>query len=963
MKRFISFLLVAVLIFLPLCETFSYNIFALDDSSDVQKAPAEGFLAFPDSMKSSVITIGKDFFTDSSQEAEKTQKEIDSILDGFEGFGFNTVIIKTSYNGTVYYEPDEQLYPLGSPLGLLLDAAVSRHFFIYITFDVNTALRNSSYSDFGDKIDYLTYCVHRITSKYLIDGIILDNYYSEKNEESYSRYRSSGSGIGYERWLKENNSYLFSLVSEAIRATDNSCAVGIEIDNAWLNASSDELGSDTSDDFEALTDGGADTRGYILSGLADFMIVYCPGSISSKELGFNEISSWWNDIAKEAGIPMFIKHANQRISSSDRSWAVDQIVKQVIESEKLSNYRGSVFESYEHLVDNSVSTDALMKYYDGKIDVSGLYSNLKMVLPDKREFVTYEPTQIFQGTFDPNFPVYYNDEALKLNEAGNFYFLEDLDVGLNTFTFKNKADKVTYRITRKVQVLRSVLPENGTVMRVEGEARIAVDVIAYRGSKVKASLNGDTITLVEEEIRSDDLDANTYYTHFTGYFEAPEGIVGEEQDLGNITITGTYDEFSRESETSAHVIVNAIPETAEAAQLVRIKNDNTITYNYYTTDNIADPESPRLPAGTVDVYVNTVTYNTQSEGVTRSYDYYLTQSGLRIRADACELIDGYTFIDNTATFAGAYSSGGKTVINLNLGSQTPFTVSYDYLSYDNPSRGSYLVSSFKPEYVCITFDYLSGYSGTPTFSGDCLFTNAEWTTTTVKGEQKFMLRLRLRTPGVFMGYKSSYDGSGGLTLTFNDPRSLSGVTIAVDPGHGYNTSSSSIDPGAVGHVVEQEINLAIAKELTSQLNSAGANAYMLPSDREFISVYDRSKYALNHYHPDIYIAVHCNSVENGEGVKGVEAYYFTPFSQPLAAAVSRRMANYYENNVYGDGKSRDRGAKYNYFAVTLEQEFASILVECGFVTDYDEAMAMNNPTHQSGLAGAIVEAVREYVSR
>ncbi len=963
MKKFLSLLLATLMIIAPMSEYSDLTLFA-EESESAPIAPDEGFLAFPDSMKSSVITIGRDIFADPAQEAEDTQKEIDKILDDFEGYGFNTVIIDTECDGVTYYEIDEQIYTRGSPLNMLLDSAVARHFFIYITFDVNAALRNSSYTSLGDKIDYLAYCVHRITSKYLIDGIILEDYYSEAGEESYSIYRSSGSGIGYENWLLENNAYLFGLVSDAIRATSSSVAVGIAIDNMWLNDSSDERGSDTDDDFEAYKDGSADTRGYILGGLADFMVVYCYGGLESSSLGFKEVSSWWNDLAEEADIPMFIKHANSRVSSSDRSWAVDQLVKQVIESEKLSKYRGSVFESYEQLGSNRVSTDALMKYYDGKIDVNGLYSNLKMVLPDKREFVTYEPTQIFQGTFDPNFPVYYNDEELKLNEAGNFYFVEDLDVGLNTFTFRNKADKVTYRITRKVDVLRSVLPEAGTVMYVEGESRIAVDVIAYKGSKVRASLNGDTITLQEEEIRADDLDANTYYTHFTGYFEAPEGIVGEEQDLGNITISGSYDEFSKESETAAQVIVNAIPVTAEAAQLVRIKHDNTLTYDYYTTDNIANPTSPRLPAGTVDLYVNTVTYNTQSEGVTRSYDYYLTQSGLRIRADACELIDGYTFIDNTAVFNGAYTSGGDTVLSLQLGYQTPFTVSYDSLSYENPNKGDYLVSSFKPEYVLITFDHLTSYSGTPYFSGDCIFNSGEWNTVTVNGEQKYQLRLRLSRPGVFMGYKSSYDGNGGLTITFNGcPTSLSGVTIAIDPGHGYNTSATSVDPGAVGHVVEADINLAIAKELTSQLRNAGANVYMLPSDTTYISVYDRSSYARSHYDPDIYIAVHCNSVEKGEGVRGVEAYYFTPFSQPLAAAVSRRMASYYEQNVYGDGKNRDRGAKYNYFAVTLEQEFASILVECGFVTDYDEAMAMNNPTHQSGLAGAIVEAVRDYLQR
>ena len=358
-----------------------------------------------------------------------------------------------------------------------------------------------------------------------------------------------------------------------------------------------------------------------------------------------------------------------------------------------------------------------------------------------------------------------------------------------------------------------------------------------------------------------------------------------------------------------------------------------------------------------------MTYNTTFQGVTQSYDYYLTASGLRIRADDCELLDGYTFINNTATISGSYVSGSDTVIRLAMTYQTPFKVSFSPLSYDNPDKGSYLIDHFRPEYVLVTFDYLSGYEGTPSFDGGALFSSAEWTTVEVSGEQKYQLKLKLRSPGAYMGLRSSYDGAGNLTLRFNGYNtSLSGTTIVIDPGHGYNTSASSIDPGAVGHVVEQEINLQIAREVTSQLAAAGADVHMLPTNTDYINLYDRSEYA-RRYDPDIYIAIHCNSVENGEGVRGVEAYYFTPFSQPLAASVSEKMAGYYERNVYGDGKNRNRGAKYNYFAVTLEQEFASILVECGFVTDYQEAMAMNSSTHQSGLASAIVDAVKEYLAR
>ena len=964
MKKFVSLLLAFVIFLAPFTEAgIAAPVFADNSESEPADTPAEGYISLPDSMRASIITIGSDFFTDPDQSAETTQSEIDAILDDFESYSLNSIIIETSYDGVIYYEIGEQVFTHGSPLSMLIDSAVSRNFYIYITFDINAALRSEESDDLGDKINYLSYCVHRLTNRYLIDGIILTDYYAEKGAESYSEYRRNGAGIGYEQWLLDNRAYLFGLVSNAIKATNSSMAVGIGIDNAWLNDSTDPRGSDTKDDFEALADGYTDTREYILDGLADFMVVYCYGGLESVELKFKSVVSWWSDLAAEAGIPMIVKHANERTSSTDSRWDVSQIIKQIDECNKYDGYRGSVFESYEQLKSNEVSTDALVRYYAGQINVSDLYSRLKMVLPTKTEFTTYEPTVKFQGSFDSNFDVYFNGTPITLNEAGNFYFEEELDVGMNTFTFKNKADTVRYRITRKVKVLQSIEPAEDATMYVEGETRIGVNVVAYSGSKVTATLNGKTITLTEEEIRSDDLDSNTNYTHFTGYFTAPEGIVGEEQDLGVIKIKGSYGDYSSESADGSKVIVNAISRFAESAQVIRIKRDNTLTYDYYTTDSIPNPTSPRLPAGTIDFLVNAVTYNTTFEGVKQSIDYYLTASGLRIKASDCDLTDGYTVVNNTAVLSGAYSSGGDTVLNFRLDTQTPFTVSFSPLSYDNPNKGSYLVSNFNPDYVLITFDYLSNVSGVPAFSGDSLFSSGEWQTVSVNGEQKYQLKLRLRRPGVYIGYSAKYDGSGGLTITFNGYNTnMYGTVIVVDPGHGYNTSASSVDPGAVGHVVENKINLAIAKELTEQLRNAGATVYMLPSDREYISVYDRSEYA-RRYSPDIYISVHCNSVENGEGVRGVEAYYFTPFSQPLAALVSEKMANYYRNNVYGDGKNRNRGAKYNYFAVTLEQEFASILVECGFVTDYSEAMALNDPEHQSGLAGAIVDAVSEYLAR
>lgn len=969
MKRFLASVLAIVLIFTSgiFSDGAAAQVFADENTSEPdnkQTTVYQNGYAFPENMKATNITIGYDFFKDVNQSAQTTKDEVVSIISDIESYGFNSIIIKTSYNGMVYYEIDSKLYKNGSPLDMLIEEARSHNLFVYISFNLDDAISSKSIVELNNKIDYLSLCAHKLTNKYLIDGIILEGYYASASSTSYDNYSAYGSGIGYENWLRDNSGYVFRLVSDAIRSTSSTVAVGLAAENAWMNARNNPEGSDTKDDFEALADGYSDTRAYIQNGYADFIIVTCYGGLKSVELNFVSIVSWWDKLASSAGIPMFISHANERISDSDSSWDAGQIIKQIEECTKYPSYRGSVFRSYESLKKNTgTSTDALKRYFDGLIDTDSLYTELSMVLPKKLNYTTYEPTVKFQGTYDSNFDVYFNGKKIQLNEAGNFYFEEDLEVGMNTFTFKNKAKSVTYKIMRKVKVLQSVEPEEGSELRVEGTTKISVDVIAYSGSKLTATLNGEKIRLTEDSALPDDLDSNTNYARFTGYFTAPDGIVNEEQDLGTIVVDGNYKDICYESMNGSRVIVNAVSPAAERAQLIVIKNDNTLTYDYYTTNSVANPTSPRLPAGTVDVLVNEVTYNVTSEGVNQSITYYLTGSGLRVKAFDCRLIDGYTIVNNTANVIGSYVDNTDTVIRIGFNHQIPFTISYSPLNFDSPNKNSYAVESFNPDYVLVTFDYVSDYTGSPQFGYDSLFSDADWRRVTVDGVEKMQLRLRLRKSGVFSGYSASYDGNGTLTLRFNGYHSsLYGAVIVVDPGHGYNTNPTSIDPGAVGHIVEQPTNLAIAKRLVEKLRAAGANVYMIPSDTTYVNLYDRSEYA-RQFNPDLFISVHCNSVLKGEGVRGVEAYYFTPFSQPLAALVSKNMARYYENHVYNDGKNRNRGAKYNYFAVTLEQEFPSILIESGFVTDSKEAMALNNPSVQDGLADAIVDSVIQFFAR
>ena len=118
-----------------------------------------------------------------------------------------------------------------------------------------------------------------------------------------------------------------------------------------------------------------------------------------------------------------------------------------------------------------------------------------MVTPNYTNFVTYDPTVKFMGTFDENFDVYFDGRKIELNERGNFLITKDLNVGGNSFTIEHKSKKINYYIERRVEVLKSV--ENVNNITVAGGTKITIGAIAYSGSSVSASINGQIVNLRE----------------------------------------------------------------------------------------------------------------------------------------------------------------------------------------------------------------------------------------------------------------------------------------------------------------------------------------------------------------------------------------------------------------------------------------------------------------------------------
>lgn len=945
---------------------------AATDDKPADAPRAESAVYLQNGMRAVVITPGVDFAANAEASESELRGELTELYVKLIGLKMNAVIIRSSNEGEPLFglDMDEK-----DALYVACETARTAGLHCYVDLDVNLLL-DKVYEQGGGLKNGFSAAAHRFVMKYACSGIILSDYYAADTPDAYAEYLVSGSGIGYENWLYETNEYVCRTLSEVVRGTNNSTAVGLLISDMWANSSSNAEGSATADSVQALYDGFCDTKKYIEKGYADFTLVKAYGSTGNNALKFGSVVSWWYDLAESSGTKMYVLHLNERIGRHD-GWYEDQLLRQLSTMEDFPDIGGSAFNSPSALFENPLgSTDTLLKYFSEQINPDTIFEDLEMISPTELSYVTFDNSVKFMGTFDENFGVLFDGKEIKLNDAGNFFIQKDLEVGWNSFVIEHKGKQYEYSIKREVDVLRSI--EQTADITVDGGTQLSLVATAYRGSKVSATVGGQTINLTEKG-SSDELDANGSYAQFVGYLKVAEGTVGEKKYLGNISFYATYGGLE-EYMTGGSVTIEAKPEPpkpieseiaadqssvgsgevvgtiapvvsdTETVDYIRVTNNYTNVYDALTTGAIPSPMFSQLPAGTLD-YIKSY-----------SGDYIITTSGKRFAAS-----DVTTFTDtglgyNSLVVKEIGNSGGKSFIKLHMDYKASFNVTAPVDFFDDV-YGPYGVKSYSAPTVYITFDNVTSVTGLPSFDYCSMFSGGTWEMTEENGIPKFRLALMLRQAGIYSGCGAYYDENGDLILTFSVPTgSLSGKTIVIDPGHGYGMAGKpdKLDPGGVGNVTEQAINLAVAKQLTDKLTAMGASVVRLKTESEYILT-DTRPIVARSYGADMYLSLHCNSVENVEA-HGVEVYYFTPFSQPLASAINSELVSFYDG-VYADGTDSDRGAKYSYYWVTLQQDFPSVLVEMGFVTNERECMIMANAENQSKIADAIADGVYAYFAR
>lgn len=181
--------------------------------------------------------------------------------------------------------------------------------------------------------------------------------------------------------------------------------------------------------------------------------------------------------------------------------------------------------------------------------------------------------------------------------------------------------------------------------------------------------------------------------------------------------------------------------------------------------------------------------------------------------------------------------------------------------------------------------------------------------------------------------------------------------VIIDSGHG------GIDPGKIGvhGESEKEINLKIAKELQKDLKARGVKVIMTRTGDK--GLYDEASEnkkvqdlknrvdLINRVQPKLVVSIHQNSYGSPD-VSGLQIFYFKHSSK------GKQMAETLQKSIEQTEQINSRPIKGDDTYYMLKRtEVPTVIIECGFLSNPQEASMLTEQDYQKKLAQIIADGV------
>ncbi|MCI9355402.1 MAG: N-acetylmuramoyl-L-alanine amidase [Firmicutes bacterium] len=181
--------------------------------------------------------------------------------------------------------------------------------------------------------------------------------------------------------------------------------------------------------------------------------------------------------------------------------------------------------------------------------------------------------------------------------------------------------------------------------------------------------------------------------------------------------------------------------------------------------------------------------------------------------------------------------------------------------------------------------------------------------------------------------------------------------IAVDAGHGMDTAGKRTPTFPDGTIMkENEFNRATAKFLVEALERNGFKTLLTAPEITDTPLQTRVKRA-NKAKADAFICIHANAYDNKwNDANGIESWIYNKSGNK-----TMKLAEDIQKELIAITKRKDRGIKKSSDLYVLRYtNMIAVLVECGFLTNLEEATLLRSENYRKKCAEAICKGICKY---
>jgi len=345
---------------------------------------------------------------------EQQKSEFLKLLDTFQQFNLNVVILQVRAASDAFYESKTEPWslfltgkqgkspaPYYDPLAWAIEMCHQRGMELHAWFnpfrvrnlgyyplDPNSfAAKHPQYVKEFDKkyfldpgypevISHLVEVIAEVARNYEVDAILMDDYFYPypvegkrfADENSFARYGKQFYPGDLKGWRRENINHFIESLHDTLRNINPGIKFGISPFGIWRNKSADPDGSVGLKGLSSYDDLYADVRKWLKSGWIDYVIPQLYWEKGNHFGDFSAMVQWWSE--NSFGKPLYIGQALYKSTAEKNGWSEpEEINNQINYLRSNDKVRGFAFysasnigklspEKVKSLCDNQLKTAA-----------------------------------------------------------------------------------------------------------------------------------------------------------------------------------------------------------------------------------------------------------------------------------------------------------------------------------------------------------------------------------------------------------------------------------------------------------------------------------------------------------------------------------------------------------------------------------------------------------------------------